>query len=409
MRVRGSRVAVVGGSVAGCATALAAARAGAGEVVVYERAAGGLQDRGVGLAVHDDRYAELAAAGHLGPDVPWRRLTRRPWIVRDGGAPAGRAVGVLPFPFRSYNWGSLWRELRAGLPASVGYVQGAAVERVLPGPDGAALRFADGRTERFDLVVGADGYRSAVRAATRAATVPAYAGYLAWRGTLPVELLPGPHDAWPEHDAATVVFPGGHMIVYRIPGPGGRGTSANWVFYTAPPASVGPALRDATSLPAGTVTDELVSHHAAVVEERFPPYWQEVVRRTPRSGTYVQPIYDLAVPHYGEGRLVLAGDAAAVARPHSGSGAVKALQDAAVLERVLREEPDLDAAVRAYDAERSPTGRAVVGVGRRLGRAQVQATPDWAAMDQEAVDTWWRTAADGGRGFGGQALTGPRE
>ncbi|MFI9201494.1 FAD-dependent monooxygenase [Streptomyces sp. NPDC053048] len=403
--MRGGRIAVVGGSIAGCATALAATRAGADEVVVYERAAGGLRDRGLGLAVHDERYAELEAAGYVDAAMPWVRLTRRSWLTRDGGGRSGRRLGQVPFPFRSYNWGSLWRELRARIPASVDYRQGAAVERVLPEPDGAVLHTADGRAERFDLVVGADGYRSVVRAVTRAATVPAYAGYLAWRGTVPAGALPGPPTAWPEDEAATVTFPGGHMIAYRIPGPGSTGTCANWVFYAPPPPSSAFVPRDPTSLPPGTVTDELVAHHTAVVEEHFPPYWRELVARTPRSQATVQPLYDLAVPHYGEGRLVLAGDAAAVARPHTGSGAVKALQDATVLERCLRRAGTWDEAVAAYDAERSPGGRAMVALARRLGRAQVQATPDWAAMDQEALERWWRDAADGERGFGGRALT----
>jgi 2-polyprenyl-6-methoxyphenol hydroxylase-like FAD-dependent oxidoreductase len=56
-------VAVVGGSIAGCATAQAVARAGAGRVTVFERAGGELRDRGVGIALHDDRFAELEAAG----------------------------------------------------------------------------------------------------------------------------------------------------------------------------------------------------------------------------------------------------------------------------------------------------------------------------------------------------------
>ncbi|MFF7728917.1 FAD-dependent monooxygenase [Streptomyces sp. NPDC008001] len=408
--MQAGRVAVVGGSIAGCAAALAAARAGAREVVVYERAAAGLEDRGVGLAVHERRHAELVAAGHLDPAVPWVRLASRPWIVREGADRAGRRIGTLPFGFRSYNWGSLWQGLRARIPSSVAYERGTAVEEVLPGPDGAVLRFAGGREERFDLVVGADGYRSVVRAATRDATVPGYAGYLAWRGVLPEEELPGPPGAWARDEAATVAFPGGHMIVYRIPGPGGTGTGANWVFYAVPadPAH-GLSLKDAAGLPPGEVPDALTDQHRAVVDAHFPPYWQEVVRRTPKDATYVQPVYDLCVPHYGEGRLVLVGDAAAVARPHSGSGAVKALQDAAVLERCLASAGSWAEAVAAYDAARSPAGRAVVDLGRRLGRAQVRATPVWAGMDQAALEAWWQEASEGEGSFGGRALDGPRE
>ncbi|MEU1309543.1 FAD-dependent monooxygenase [Streptomyces cinnamoneus] len=405
--MRGGRVAVVGGSVAGCAAALALTRAGAGEVVVYERAAGALHDRGIGLAVHKERYAELEAAGYTDGAMPWVRLTRRTWITAEGGGHAGRLLGGVPFPFRSYAWGPLWSALRARIPASVAYVQGAVVERVVPAPDGVTLCFAGGGEERFDLVVGADGYRSVVRAATRTPGVPGYAGYLAWRGAVPGELLPEPRSAWPEGEATTVTFPGGHMIAYRIPGPRGEGVSANWVFYATPPSTVALASADPTSLPPGRVTAELTEHHEGIVERYFPPYWQDVVRATPSSAAAVQPLYDLAVPHYGQGRLVLVGDAASVARPHMGGGAVKALQDVVVLERSLCAADSWADGVRAYDAERSPSGRAVVDLARRLGRAQVEATPDWAAMDQRTVEDWWRRISDGERGFGGHALERP--
>ncbi len=55
-------VAVIGGSIAGCAAALVLHRAGARRVVVHERATAELADRGVGVAVHTERCAELLAA-----------------------------------------------------------------------------------------------------------------------------------------------------------------------------------------------------------------------------------------------------------------------------------------------------------------------------------------------------------
>lgn len=38
-----------------------------------------------------------------------------------------------------------------------------------------------------------------------------YAGFIAWRGTLPEEGLPEPSGAFPDGDAVSVGFPGGHM------------------------------------------------------------------------------------------------------------------------------------------------------------------------------------------------------
>lgn len=44
--MRGGSIAVVGGSIAGCAAALAASRGGAGKITVFERADARLRDRG---------------------------------------------------------------------------------------------------------------------------------------------------------------------------------------------------------------------------------------------------------------------------------------------------------------------------------------------------------------------------
>ncbi|MFC9240001.1 FAD-dependent monooxygenase [Streptomyces decoyicus] len=430
IQIAGAEVAVVGGSIAGCATALAAHRAGAGRVTIYERTTGRLADRGVGLAVHNARYAELAAAGYLDAAMPWVQLTTRRWYVRDGSAPLGRQVGVLPFPFRSYCWGPLWQELRRRLPEDTAFRPGVRVAAVSDAEDGAVLHLDGGEsveageggegsgerqhvgagrpTERFDLVIGADGYRSVVRDTAFPGVRPDYAGYLAWRGAVPADRLtelgfPGlPADPWAEEDCIYGVFPGGHVIIYRIPdGRGGR--RANWVLYTAPPAGLDLGLDTPTSLPPGTLTDALYTHLAHVTDELLPPYWGGLMRLTPRQEVFIQPMYDFTAPRYTAGRLLLAGDAATVARPHTGAGAVKALQDAAALEAALHAVQERPDALAAYGAERGETGRTMVELGRRLGRFLVQDTPDWHTLGQAGVEAAW-AAADGSGAFGGREL-----
>ncbi|WP_431999970.1 FAD-dependent monooxygenase [Streptomyces sioyaensis] len=436
MTIEGADVAVVGGSIAGCATALAAHRAGAGRITLHERTAGLLADRGVGLAVHNARYAELAAAGYLDTAMPWAQLTTRRWYVRDGAAPLGRQIGVQPFPFRSYCWGPLWRELRQRLPQDTVFRTGTPVAAVDGDAEGAELHFGGGngaregdggggtvsgprdrartgsRTERFDLVIGADGYRSVVRDAAFPGVRPDYAGYLAWRGTVPADRLaaldlPGlPSEPWAQEDCVYGVFPGGHVIIYRIPdGHGGR--RANWVLYTAPPG--GPALGSPApeGLPPGGLSDALYAHLRHVTGELLPPYWGGLVELTPRQELFLQPMYDYTAPRYTAGRLVLAGDAATIARPHTGAGAVKALQDAVALEAALRALSERPDALEAYGTERGGTGRSMVELGQRLGRTLVQATPDWRTLDQAGLDAAW-AAADGSGAFGGRELTEAR-
>ncbi|MEV7251948.1 FAD-dependent monooxygenase [Streptomyces cyaneofuscatus] len=406
--MRGGSIAVVGGSIAGCAAALAAARGGAGRIVVLERTGARLRDRGVGIGLHSDRYEELRAAGYLTPEMPWAPLARRVWSVRDGEEPRGRSVGEQPFPFRAYNWGSLWRELRSHVPEGVDYRAGAEVTEVEPRADGVTLRLADGSHEHFDVVIGADGYRSVVREAMFPGTGATYSGYIGWRGTSSdVADLPSDGD-----HACTVVFPGGHCMIYRIPD-GFGGHRLNWVLYTRPPRSDGlhPDLRTPASLPPGRLNSQLTEHLRVLVADNFPPYWAAKVLGTPADTTFIQPIYDVEVPHYALGRMALIGDAASVARPHIGGGSVKALQDATALETALRTRASWEEALQAYAAERGAIGAAMVALARRMGGAQVENTPDWSAMGRSEFEVWWKAQNEGSdrnSGFGGHALKGRR-
>lgn len=402
--MRGGSIAVVGGSIAGCATALAASRGGAGKVTVFERADAELRDRGVGIALHSDRYDELRDAGYVAPEMPWAPLNQRVWSVRDGDAEHGRAIGEQPFPFRAYNWGSLWSELRRRVPEEVTYRSGAVVTGVEPDDDGVTLRLADGYEEHFDVVIGADGYRSVVREAMFPGITPSYAGYIGWRGTSSdVEGLP-----FDGQSAHNVVFPGGHCMIYRIPD-GDGGHRLNWVLYTAPPQVDGlhPDLRTPTSLPPGRLNAELTAHLRALVAENFPSYWASRVLRTPAETTFIQPIYDLEVPHYTSGRMALVGDAASVARPHIGGGSVKALQDATALEAAWGAGESWKEVLERYDTGRGAVGAAMVALARRMGSAQVENTPDWSAMEQPGFDAWWQdqnSGSDRRSGFGGHSL-----
>ncbi|QDY79726.1 monooxygenase [Streptomyces qinzhouensis] len=398
----GTRVAVVGGSIAGCAAALALYRTGHHDITVHERTSGELSARGVGVAVHEGRYTELAAAGYLDPAMTHIKLRGRHWYVRspDSGpaAPLGRLIRTESFDFRTYNWGPLWRELRARVPAGVRFRPGSAVTAAAETSDGALLTTADGTTDRYDLIVGADGYRSVVRAAVHPGLRPAYAGYLAWRGAYPEDRLPD-GALWDPASAAYVVFPGGHVVLYRIPGDRG-GRRVNWVLYTAPPPGPGLPLDSPGGPPPGRVGTVLREHLAALTAAHFPPFWRRVIDLTEPGELFVQPMYDALASPGVTRRIALIGDAATVARPHTGAGAVKALQDATLLEAALRDGAALPDALSAYDSAREALGRTMVGLGRSLGTALVTGAPDWRTLDDAALAAWWR-AADAAGAFGG--------
>ncbi|MFW2333183.1 FAD-dependent monooxygenase, partial [Ilumatobacter sp.] len=116
---------------------------------------------------------------------------------------------------------------------------------------------------------------------------------------------------------------------------------------------------------------------------KFRPLFQ-----VPQQQLSIQPIYDEMVDRYTTGRLALIGDAATLTRPHTGSGATKAMQDARLIEELGAEHHNWALLLDAYDTDRSAEGARLVDVGRRIGRDQVEQTPPWADMTPADFTAW---------------------
>jgi 2-polyprenyl-6-methoxyphenol hydroxylase-like FAD-dependent oxidoreductase len=408
------RVGIVGGSIAGCAAAIAARNAGL-DVTIFERSRGGLHGRGVGINVLEDPYAELVKSGYFDPDIPVFTITERRWLFRDD-SPTGRVLWRQPLALKSCNWANLWLGVRARVPEGV-YHEGAEITAIEPGADGVTVVSADGHRHRFDAVIGADGYRSAVRNAVFPGLRADYAGYVVWRGSYPARRLAGAGLS-PEifrRALTSVCYQDGHGVFYLIPetawepgrparGPvepadGTVGNSAgrppgepaaervNWAIYAAMPAR--DDFADPTTIPPGKVTAELRAYLDDLLDRHFPAAWAQVARLSAVEEIFIQPIYDLTIPNYAAGRVAFVGDSGTVLRPHTSSGATKALEDSIAFERACRGHDAWDRALSAYDDDRRSIGAWMMDIGRRLGHHQVERTPDWGSMSAEQMTAWW--------------------
>ncbi|MEU0302474.1 FAD-dependent monooxygenase [Streptomyces sp. NPDC006175] len=382
MAATGLRMGVVGGSIAGCAMAVAGLRAGA-DVTVHERSAGALQDRGLGIVIPPSLHERLVATGYLGAAMPTAPVATRVWLTRAAGDRSAREFARQPSPVTPCNWGLLWQALRTA-SAGASHHRGRPVVSVGRAPSGGAVVRTARSEDTYDIVVGADGHESLTRRILAPDLRPTPAGYAVWRGTLPLdalaehrrplELLRG---AW-----VTIGFPGGHGIFYLIPrgdGAGPDGRLLAYAIYATPP---GGAPGEA-------------GYIRQLAEEHFPRERAEIVARGEHTAMTCHPVADLHAPLAAEHPFLLAGDAAGVTRPHTASGAVKALQDALCLEEALRTSDSAAGALRHYARERTPEGARLVELGRRLGRAQVEKAPDWTTMDQGTVDAWCRATLAG--------------
>jgi hypothetical protein len=230
-----------------------------------------------------------------------------------------------------------------------------------------------------------------------AATVR-YGGYGLWRGDYPADRGPyGIRSPLPEEFAA-VGFRGGHCVFYRIPAVAG-GYRQNWALYGSVPEEFYPG--GVAPVPRGRVSEAAARYIDELAARELPPAWAEAVRLTDRGELSINPMYDGTVSRYTAGSLLLAGDAGAIARPHTGAGAVKAIQDACALERACQEHETWADALAAYDQARCSAGNALTRLGRHLGRMRVEDSPDWPALMPADFDSWlhanthgWQSAYD---------------
>ncbi len=363
------RIRIVGGSLGGLFAA-ALLRQDGHDVVIYERSVGGLGGRGAGLVPQQEVFTLLdrLGAGHVAEIgvVALERIT----LARDGGIAHRERRAQMQI-----SWDRLYAAVADLIPAQA-YRLDSPVRAVDQDAHGAIVHFEEGGSEPADLVIGADGVGSVVRAAVVGGPdASRYAGYVAWRGLVPEQALPVVA-AEPLLDRfAFYMMPRSHMLGYLVAGADGEVEPGerryNWVWYRRIPAEeLAGVLTDPHgkahpfSLAPGQVTAAHARTLQADAQALLPPPFAAAVAAEPRP--FVQAIFDYEAPRMVNGRIILLGDAAFVVRPHTAMGVSKAAGDAMALRAHLASAP-LAAALSGYEAERLEVGRAIAAYGQRLG------------------------------------------
>src|SRR5215468_7472526 len=399
----GMRVGIIGGSIAGCATAALLHRAGH-DVVVFERSESDLVSRGAGIVTLTAGWQGMMGHGLIDAALPACRADYFRFVTRGSGTGQQRWLGDVQMSFTLLNWAHLYQCFRRCVPDDL-YRAASTVERVEARPRGTRLHLRPGGSVDFDLVVCADGYRSMGRRLIDPGATPGYRGMVLWRGLLH-ESDTGV-DALGGCDGLRVVYQGGHGVVYYIPG-AEQSTERGqrllmWGYYLqVPEGALSSVLVDdqerqqSSSVPFGKVHPEVKAGFESRLADLVPPLLFELVQLCGNSS--IQAVYSVAARSYARDRVCLVGDAGAVFPPFTGSGVLRAVANATSLADALAGAPAVDDALRRWSQAQLQVAAQVMPMAEHGERSQVFDMPDLAAMPTTATNDWL-SSAYAGSGF----------
>src|SRR6516165_4129740 len=360
------RIAIVGGGLAGLATAQALKSFNI-EADVFE-AAPALGE--IGAAVNTSPHAvkalraigvgdAIAAVGHQAPGIYTRNMLTGEFLEFNDRLKLAERYGA---PYYSFHRADLLNALASGLDPTAIHL-GHRLTEIEEREEGISLNFANGTGFEAEYVIGADGVRSVLRRALYGADNPTYTGQMVWRsllnaGEIPQETLePTGHTQW--------VGPGRHLLAYKIR----QGKLVNIV-----------TQQD---------TDEWVEEGWSTrgdpdeMRASFPnsePRLEKLlstVTECSKWGLFTRPL----TQNWGRGRIQLIGDAAHAMLPNAGQGACQAFEDAYILARWLEARRDPAEAFANFRRVRIPR---VHGVQRlSLSNARFKHMRDSAAQKEK--------------------------
>jgi salicylate hydroxylase len=352
------KILIAGAGLGGLTAALALIRRGH-EVHVFEQARE-LGEVGAGLQLSANAtriFAELGVAQALrerasepaGKEVRlWN--TGQTWKLFDLGA---ESIAQYGHPYYTMYRPDLHQVLvdavTAAQPGAI--VLGARCEGFEATEGSVTLRLADGRRVSGDVLVGADGVHSRIRAQLFGGDAPAFSGCLAWRGVIPAQRLP---QRLRRPVATNWIGPGGHVIHYPLR----RGELVNFVGIV----ERGDWTQESWTT-AGTVAEcagDFAGWHEDVqtlIQSIETPYKWALMQREPMA-------------RWSVGRVTLLGDACHPTLPFLAQGAAMAIEDGAMLARCIDAgTEDVAQALSGYERARTErTSRIVRGSSENARR-----------------------------------------
>ena len=208
-------------------------------------------------------------------------------------------------------------------------------------------------------MIAADGVHSRVRECWLGTEQPNFTGRVAYRTTFPAALL----DGYELDDSCKWWGPDRHIVIYYV-----TARRDEVYFVTSVP-------EPEFTVESWSATGDLQTLRAAFAG--FHEQVQRVVAACPQVHKWA--IVDRnPLPHWGDGRMVLLGDAAHPMTQYMAQGAASAMEDAVLLSRCIEASPgDLPAAFRRYETARRERTALIQGTSQQNTFMRQPTDPAW--------------------------------
>lgn len=386
------KIAIVGGSIAGCACAIVLGRLGF-DISVFEKSKEAVIDRGGGIVLPKPLIETLIENDMLDNNFPMINFNERPVLIYDSSNDSeilltslitSSIAGVL------VNWTNLYRSLLKRVPTDkVQY--NANVTKIHRNADGKIELLINNKNHyEFDICFFADGYYSIGRKFLYPELNYEFANYIGWRGVLNCVNSETTHRLVGK--MPTYLYEKGSLLLYAIPTIDAKDPDndyvINWLLYETVDKThqlyqenFNKARENVIK---GKMTKEYISYLHDLAKKYFPEFPRQIILKTKEP--FIQAIYDMDIPKYVNEKICLIGDASIIIRPHAGSGATKALQDALALRHFLNKHQDVDKALQEWSVNQIQTAKNVYRVARALGDMFVVKVNSVIHLSKENVD-----------------------
>lgn len=365
--MKGLKVLIAGGGIGGLTTALSLARKGH-EVAVFEQAAE-LGETGAGIqlspnctrVLHDLGLEQALRSSAFLPEGAQFRHWRSGVVISESRL-GSDVVERYGSPYYHMHRGDLLRVLADSAAAEplISLHTSAGVTGFNQSDRSVSLSCDNGNHDG-DLLIGADGIHSVIRAALWGDEAPTFTGNVAWRALVPVERLP----AGLIRPMSTVWWgPGKHFVHYYVR----VGALVNCV------CVVEKQGWEVESWAAQGDHSELKTDFAGWHDDI-----QQLIDHVDRDSLFKWALFDRApMSQWGIGRVTLLGDACHPTLPFMAQGAAMAIEDAAVLAGCLDKGGEIDASLRRYeDLRRQRTARIQTGSRRNATVFHLRGIKAW--------------------------------